>query len=289
METQSMARSLMRPLARRLRVPALALSLVLCAAGHAAAVSVSPNAVYIDNRTRAGTITLYNQESRPEEIEISFAFGYPKSDAYGNISVALDSVAAPGEPSVVPWLRAFPRRLRLEPGQRQVVRILVTPPAGLPEGEYWGRIRVRAVGGRPPIEQNLGGNITTSVSVAMEIVAPVNYRNGTVRTGVRVAAREARSTPQGAELVLDLQREGNAAFVGQVRAQLLDPRGRVVADLSDGLAVYRSLRKVLRLPASVPGGVRGYRVAFTIGTERPDVPPESILPAATVSETITVQ
>ena len=273
----------------RFRTLLLALGLVLCGAGRAAAVSVSPNAVYIDNRTRSGTITLYNQESRPEEIEISFAFGYPRSDAAGNISVQLDSIAPAGEPSVVPWLRAFPRRLRLEPGQRQVVRILVSAPAGLPEGEYWGRIRVRATGGQPPIEQNLGGNISTSVSVAMEIVAPVNYRNGSVHTGVRVTDRQARATSEGAELTVDLEREGNAAFVGQLQAQLVDPRGRVVAEVSDALAVYHSLRKVIRIPANVPGGLRGYKVVFTLGTERPDVSPESILPAAKISDTVTLQ
>ncbi len=273
----------------RLRTMGAAVALLLGWAGSAAAVTVSPNAVYIDHRTRSGTLTLYNQGTLPEEIELSFAFGYPRSDEAGNISVQLDSVAPAGEPSVVPWLRAFPRRLRLEPGQRQVVRIMVSPPAGLAEGEYWGRIRIHATGGQPPIEQALDANITTSVSVAMEIVAPVNYRNGTMRTGVQVAGSRARATAEGAELVLDMERQGNAAFVGQVRARLLDPSGRVVAEVNDGVAVYRKLRKVMRLPASVPGGLRGYRVEYTVDTERPDVPPESILPASTISDTVTIQ
>lgn len=274
----------------RLLARALLLFALLAAfgAGEAAAVSVSPNAVYIDHRTRTGTLTLFNPGSLPEEITLSFAFGYPRSDAEGRIAVQLDSVAPAGEPSVLPWVRAFPRRLRLEPGQRQVVRILVSPPAGLPDGEYWGRIRVHSTGGQPPIEQTLDNNVRTSVSVAMEIVAPVNFRNGAVSTGVRVTGRTVRATPEEAELTLDLEREGNAAFVGQVRAQLLAPDGRVVAETTDGVAVYRGLRKVVRIPLPAPRSLAGHRVVFTLDTDRTDLPPESILPAAAVTETLPI-
>lgn len=271
-----------------LRTLALAVVLALCGAREAAAVAVSPNAVYIDHRTRSGTLTLFNPGTLAEEITLSFAFGYPQSDAEGNVTVPLDSVAPAGEPSVVPWVRAFPRRLRLEPGQRQMVRILVNPPAGLAHGEYWGRIRIHSTGGQPPVEQDLGENIRTAVSVAMEIVAPVNYRNGDVSTGVRVREQAARATDEGVDLVLDLEREGNAAFVGRVTAQLVAPSGEVVAEAADGLAVYRGLRKVVRIPLDRPRALAGYRIVYTLDTQREDLPPESVLPAAAVTGTVTL-
>src|SRR5688500_4430590 len=108
----------------------------------AAAVSVSPMAVYLDQRTRTGTITLYNAGTRPEEIGVEFAFGYPQSDEAGNITVPITDTVPAGEPSAVGWLQAFPRRLVLQPGQRQVVRIMIRPPEGLEEGEYWARALV---------------------------------------------------------------------------------------------------------------------------------------------------
>lgn len=274
----------------RLLARALLLAALVAGFGvrEAAAVAVSPNAVYIDHRTRTGTLTLFNPGALPEEVSLSFAFGYPQSDAEGRISVPLDSVAPLGEPSVLPWVRAFPKRLRLEPGQRQVVRILVSPPAGLADGEYWGRIRIHATGGQPPIEQTLDNNVRTSVSVAMEIVTPVNYRNGSVSTGVRVTGRSVRATPEAAELTLDLERQGNAAYIGQVRAQVLAPDGRVVAETTDGLAVYRGLRKVVRIPLAEPRSLAGHRVVFTMDTDRADLPPESVLPAAVVTDTLTI-
>src|SRR3954471_7763692 len=157
------------------------------------AVTVSPNALFIDSRTRSGVLTLYNPGTTAEEIEITFAFGYPRSDLAGSIAVALADSAPPGEPSVLGFVRAFPRRLRLEPGQRQTVRILMQPPQGLAEGEYWGRVLIHSRGGRPPVEQQQGG-IRMQIDLETVIVGAVNYRNGTMRTGVKVDSARASVT-----------------------------------------------------------------------------------------------
>ena len=92
------------------------------------AVLVAPHAVFIDHRSRTGRITLANPGTEPEEIEIELKFGYPETDSAGNPYVKLIDEPPPGAPSAAGWIRAFPRRVRLEPGQRQVVRLLATPP-----------------------------------------------------------------------------------------------------------------------------------------------------------------
>ena len=247
--------------------------------GEAEAVAVSPSAVYLDHRTRSGTMTLFNSGSLPEEITIGFAFGYPRSDSLGNVSVPIDSVAPAGEPSLVPWARAFPRRLRLAPGQRQVVRVIVEPPPGLAPGEYWGRIVVTARGGQPPIEERRG-DITLQVELQTMIVAALSYRNGDVRTGIAVRAGQARRVEGGVEMLIDLAREGNAAFIGRVVAQVVAPDGKTVAEESEYVAVYRELRSKVIVPllTALPDGP-GYQVRFTIDSHRPDLPAGGPLPA----------
>lgn len=257
---------------RGVRLAVVAAALSLMSASDALAVSVSPNALYLDNRNRSGLLTLYNPGSLPEEIEIGFAFGYPVSDSLGNISISLVPVAPEGEPSLVPFLRAFPLRLRLAPGQRQVVRIRADPPANLPNGEYWGRITVTSRGGQPPIEQRQG-DITLSVALQTVIVAAVTYRNGPMQTGLDVGTGDARITADGAQLLLDLTRKGNAAFIGRLVAQVVAPNGDVVAEDETDIAVYRTLRARLVVPLkSAPADITGYRIRFAIDTQRTDLP-----------------
>jgi hypothetical protein len=273
---------------RALRTIGLASLLALVPASRAFAVSVSPNALYLDNRTRSGLLTLFNPGTLPEEIEIGFAFGYPMSDSLGNVSVQLVGVAPEGEPSLVPWLRAFPLRLRLAPGQRQVIRILANPPANLPLGEYWGRITVTSRGGQPPIEQR-SGDIALSVSLQTVIVAAVTYRNGPMQTGLQIGVGTARQIPEGAELLLDLTRTGNAAFIGRLVAQVVAPGGQVVGEDEADVAVYRQLRARVIVPMKdKPASMAGYKVRFVIDTQRPDLPPEGPIPTSRLTGDIPI-
>ncbi len=268
------------------RTLAAALALVAGVAGRAHAVSVSPTALYIDSRTRTAVLTLYNPGSLPEEITIDFAYGYPQADSAGNVSVPTTKTPPAGEPSAMAWLRAFPRRLLLQPGQRQIVRVLVEPPANLAEGEYWARILVSSRGGQPPIEQTQG-DVRLQLNVTTTLVMAANYRVGSVRTGVSVASASARRTADGVQLQVDLARSGNAAFLGRMRAELLDAGGNVVATLYDDLAVYRAMRR--RLTFAVPAGANGpFSVRIHVNTEREDLPPGGALPAAPIDQRIPV-
>lgn len=253
----------------------------------ARAVTVSPNALFIDSRTRSGVLTLYNPGTTAEEIEITFAFGYPRSDLAGAISVALADSAPSGEPSVLGFVRAFPRRLRLEPGQRQTVRILMQPPAGLAEGEYWGRVLVHSRGGRPPVEQQQGG-IHMQIDLETVIVGAVNYRNGAVKTGVAIDSARAAIVAAGdsVRVVADLRRLGNAAYLGHLTLELVAADGRVIGSVDEDLAVYRTLRKVESIAIPPRTSLVGASVRYRLTTERPDIDPESRLAAEAVTGSI---
>ena len=273
-------------LSRYGRTLAAALALLAGTAARAHAVSVSPTALYIDSRTRTGVLTLFNPGTLPEEITVDFAYGFPQSDSAGNVTVPTTKEPGAGEPSAMAWMRAFPRRLLLQPGQRQIVRVLVEPPADLPDGEYWARVLVSSRGGQPPIEQTQG-DVRLQLNVQTTLVMAANYRKGDLRTGANVTAASARRTADGVQLQVDLARTGNAAFLGRMRAELLDGAGNVAATLYDDLAVYRTMRRRLTFP--VPAGVNGpFAVRIHVDTEREDLPPGGALPAAPIDQRIPV-
>ena len=285
-------RSLMVPVLRCLRPlrwMAMAGALVLVAAAESAhAVTVSPTALYISARNPSALLTLINSGNRPEEVEIGFGFGYAGFDTTGAIRVTVLDSAPAGEPAVTSWLRAFPRRLLLQPGQRQVVRITVVAPPGLSDGEYWGRVLVKSRGGEPPIEQ-AQGQVRMQLNVETTFATAVFFQKGDLTTAMTVRAAAARRVGDAVEFTIDLQREGSAAFLGRVDAEVFDAAGRKWAEIEDVTAVYRSLRRrfVIRGTTPMPSGPLNVR--YLVDTERPDLPSTGPIHAAPVSGSVAVQ
>jgi len=167
-----------------------------------------------------------------------------------------------------------------------VIRVIVQPPANLPDGEYWGRVLVISRGGRPPIEQEQNG-VHMKIDLQTQIIAAVTYRTGAVSTGAEVkGATVDLDSTRVPHLTMDLARTGNAAFLGRIHAELLDAGGQVVDQATEDVAVYRTLRRVVALTKPLPPNASGYKLRFTVSSDRPDLPPEGPLPAATLVGTI---
>ena len=279
--------TVVRAIARALGTAMSVLLLLALSAGAAHAVTVSPTAVYISSRNPSALLTLINTGSRPEEIELSLGFGYPVSDSTGQLRVDIVETAPSGEPSVAQYLRVFPRRLVLQPGQRQVVRVMVAMPAGAADGEYWGRVLVKSRGGEPPVEQTQG-NVRMQLTLETTFATAVFFHKGEVKTGIAIPSATAQRAGDSVQFTIDLKREGNSAFLGHVRAELLAANGSTVAEVEDVVAVYRTLRRrfVLRTGAPLPAG--RYTVRYLVDTERPDLPPQGPTKAAAVTGSVDV-
>src|SRR5213592_3826589 len=173
---------------------ALGLACVLAVAGVSLAaqgVMVAPHAVFIDHRARSGSVLLYNPGTQPVEVAISTIFGYPTTDSTG--AIRLDTLLADSSVSALAWIQAFPRRLTVGPRERQTIRLLARPPAGLPDGEYWVRLVISAQAGRVPIT---GVSDTTAIQIGLTLevrtIIGVNYRKGPVKTGITLSNLRAQ-------------------------------------------------------------------------------------------------
>jgi P pilus assembly chaperone PapD len=282
--TNGVARAFARALGGAMAV----IGLLALSTSTAHAVAVSPTAVYITSRNPSALLTLINTGSRPEEIELSIAFGYPVSDSTGALRVDIVDTAASGEPSLTSYLRVFPRRLVLQPGQRQVVRVMVAMPPGAADGEYWGRVLVKSRGGEPPIEQS-EGNVRMQLSLETTFATAVFFHKGEMKTAIAVSSAAARRMGDSVQFTLDLKREGNSAFLGRIRAELLDNKGATVAEVEDVVAVYRSLRRRFVLHTGKPLPAGAYTVRYLVDTERPDLPPQGPIKAASVTSSVEVR
>ena len=270
----------------RLRFVSLVVALGGAAPLAGQGVLVAPHAVYIDHARRNGTVTLYNPNPEPAEITISTAFGYPVTDSLGHF--ALRTVEHPDSmlPSAAEWVQAFPRRLTIASLERQTVRLLVTPPAGLPDGEYWARLIISARGGRLPIG---GVGDTAPVRVQLNLVVNTNigvaYRKGPVATGVALSNLRVRIRRDSVEVWSRLERRLTAAYVGTVRATLVDSTGKVRSTLSAPIAVYFVMepRYALAVAGLAPGL---YWLRYELVTDREDLDPAVVLQASAVRDSV---
>lgn len=246
---------------------------------YAQGVLVAPHAVIMDHRTRSGSLTLYNPGDEPAEVTLSTFFGYPVTDSTGAFELKTVDQPEPDYPSAAKWIDAFPKRVMLGPKQRQTVRLLARPPAGLPDGEYWARLVVSAKGGTVPVS-GVADSSGVRVALALEIrtVLPLQYRKGRVATGVRTSSLAAAVERDSLAVRVRLDRTGNAAFLGTLRGALVDSTGKVVASLSSPLAVYYDMEPRITAPlprAGLPAG--SYRLKLDVAAQREDLPAELVL------------
>jgi hypothetical protein len=270
-----------------MRALAAAFVLALGSASLAAqGVMVAPHAVYIDHRLRSGSVLLYNPGTERVEVTISTIFGYPTTDSSG--AIKLDTLVRDSAVSALDWIQAFPRRLTVGPRERQTVRLLARPPAGLADGEYWLRLVIAAQAGRVPIS---GVPDTTAIQVGLTLevrtIIGVNYRKGPVTTGV--ALSNVRAQVVGDSLITRsrLERRGNAAFVGTVRATLLDSAGAIRSSFTSPIGVYTTMEPRIGTPLAPPGLPRGrYWLRYEVVAEREDLDPTVVLKASAVRDSV---
>jgi hypothetical protein len=176
----------------------------------------------------------------------------------------------------------------LQPKERQTVRLLARPPAGLPDGEYWARLVVAAKGGPVPVSGvDDSSGITVGLNLEVRTVLPLQYRKGAVATSVRAARLKAGVEGDSLAVRLSLVRQGTAAFIGTVRGALADSAGRTVASFSSPVAVYYEVEP--RFTAPLPGGrlpPGHYRLRLEVTTEREDLPPETLVAARPVRDSL---
>lgn len=269
-----------RTRARRLGVLLATCATMLAAATlPAQAILVAPQGVVLSNRERTGTVELYNPSARAAEISISTAYGHPTTTADGDLTLAIIEHPDSTQPSAAGFVEAFPRRLILQPNQRQTVRLLARPPQSLVDGEYWARLIVSSRDAAPGTVA-AADSTAVSVGLALEVrtIIAVNYRNGVMATGVTLGTPSAETRPDSLVIRAPMQRTGSAAWIGTTIVTLIDTTGATVARQSMQTAVYHSIsprfafdRRTLK-----PGR---YRITVDMNTDRPDVIQRTLLRA----------
>ena len=262
---------------------------ILCSPGVLADLRVAPVELYLSNENPMGRIIVENRSDGPREIEVRFRFGYPVSNEQGDVTLYYADSSSQDSHSAAHWIRAYPRRLVLQPGQQQTVRFAARPPARLSEGEYWVRASIssRPLANDVENPDSQKSSVTTHLHVAFNTVIAVVFRQGKIDTGVELLAGKSSVANNKVRVLVDLKRSGNGAYRGNLVGRLRTADGRIIKTAKSEVAVYYQLRRAIDFDSS--GLARGsYTVEVEANTDRQGTSPTDIVKAALVSKSFDI-
>ncbi len=253
-----------------------------------AQVIVAPTILFMSDQSRFGTFIVMNRSNTPQEISISFRFGFPESDSTGNIRMQYDDSLMAKEHSCDPWLRGFPQKFIVNPGQQQVIRLLVSAPQSIPDGEYWTRLITSSTPQAKTIDTVRTG-ITANITFVLQQVTTVVYKKGYANTTVDIPEFRASRDSSSMNLVARIARGGNSPFFGKMSVAVKDAAGNTVFTSQEILAIYpNSMYVKFAVPLSNLRSGR-YSAEVTLDSDRNDIPSEDLLKVPTQEKGLTFE
>ena len=252
-----------------------------------AQVTVAPSMLFIDTKSGIGNLYITNNSASPQEVSISFAFGFPDADSAGNATMNYSDTLAAKMYSLNPMLRAYPRSFLLGAKQEQTVRLQVRRNNPAKDAFYFTRVKISSNQKSAEIERKVTDSITAQISFKFDQILPVFYRKGNVSTGLTMHDVSTTFKDKKLTIVADVERTGTAPFIGRWKAELFSPSNEQVALSEATVAIYFRMKDKMELDLSKAGkGV--HRLVLTFETQRSDVAKEDLLQAAPVTKEVTV-
>lgn len=251
-----------------------------------AQVVVAPKLVNLSDDERFASVFVENRTNRPQEVVLEFKFGYPVTDSLGSVSMRYGDQQAADSLAIGTFIKPYPRRFLLPPGQRQRVRLALRPPSDLPDGMYWSRLAFTASQYEQDTPPPNRAAIETKINYRYRQVISVFYRHGSLETGLRFRKMRSSRDQDNIYITAHVERTGNAPYLGTALLEVVnDSTGTVVMTQEDKAAVYFDMTHRFALPR--PDLTTGtYRAKVTYETRRKDAASSDLVPASPASRSL---
>jgi len=238
------------------------LSSVTCSAS----LLITPSRVVFEDRTRTEQVTLNNKGNETATYRISFIRQNMTED--GKFVPVEENEEGLYSDEIV---RYSPRQITLEPGQSQVIRLMLRKPKGLADGEYRSHMLMQALPKTTKSDiskavEKGSNEISVEITTIVGVSIPVIVRHGKLNAELKLAnARYVKRIDANDKsyIELEMNRTGNKSVYGDFRVNYMPESGEpVVVGYVKGVAVYspNTLRR-FQIPLNTPGGLefkKGY-------------------------------
>ena len=247
-------------------------------------VTISPTSLFIDNQRRFETLLVLNSTEDPQEVSISYHFGYPVSDSYGNLTMNYTDTEAGADRSAAEWIKGFPKSFVLEPGKRQVVRLTAKPPNDLADGVYWARLKTVSTNLTPSVGETQQDKITAQIKFRFEQVTGVFYKSGSVATGLDITEIRNDISNDNLSVYADFKLSGNSPYLGSMILKIFNKSGKEIQEEIIFISIYfDGTRRIETDISALSAGE--YQAELSFITIRADIPNENLVHAEPTSQT----
>jgi P pilus assembly chaperone PapD len=249
-----------------------------------AQVVITPYVVLIDNHNKFGTYTVINQTNEEQEVSINFQFGYPISDEDGNVTMKYEDVPTPGMNALNDWLKIFPKRFLVKPGEKQVVRMTVDPPANLAPGTYWTRM-VTSTQTKTTFTDTTK-NLSAKINFILNQITTVIYKNKKFSNNINYRDLVVNQDTASVNFISDLSVTGDQPFFAKFEYQVLDNAQNVVYEREEFASVYFDMKRKYQVPiVDLPPGNYTLNVKI-ISDDNSDIPKNDNYPITPIQKSI---
>jgi P pilus assembly chaperone PapD len=197
---------------------------------------VTPTRLVLDDKARAGDITLLNKGSQTVRYRLTLVDMEMSEDG------VLRRVESGSRHSAKNILRLSPREIVLQPGESQRIKVLVTFPAGLADGELRSHLSFEPIS-IPKLRPDQGtseGSIKLNLEIKAVVTIPVIARHGRLAAAASINSAAVGHDGDGWFTKFKIDRAGNRSIRGDLTVSFVPASGgpKVLLGMMSGLAVY---------------------------------------------------
>lgn len=228
---------------------------------------ITPTRAVIEGKHRSLALSLVNNGTISGRYKMSVLNKAMKED--GSIVEINEENAHefPDEKTAGKMIRISPRRVSLQPGEYQNIRVLARKPKDLPDGEYRSHLRFSIIPDATLSEREEQNKdkenadddtLSISIKANFGIVIPVIIRHGEIISTGDISISSISKNEEGEPIInFAINRQGNASLYGDISIIHTSLKGKetILKNLG-GIAIYNPLkRRIFKLPLDAPSGL----------------------------------
>lgn len=178
-----------------------------------------------------------------------------------------------GQRFASPFLRFYPRRITLAPGETQTVKIQLTRTSELEPGEYRSHLYIRAEETTKALEEKeptaeAEGELGIKLTAIYGLTIPNFIKMGNPEVGAEINNLNLTKENDTAILSMQVNRSGKRSVYGTLNAIYVSPQGKETFVAKQGMVIYAPTElqiRTMKLPApeGVDYGTGTLKVTYT--------------------------